>query len=255
MPLNFSEIYQELINEIKSLFGFKQRYTSPAAPAPTQQSEEFIASPGAYTSPIHGSWHNLGTFTHSPNPTHPGGHMGVDMSVPAGTPVYAFAPGVVNVVGTDPAGGNVVGVQHNKDLWSYYAHLSTAKVQKGDKVDQNTVLGTVGNTGNAGNAAHPLVTSEDGRTYPHLHFGVKEHGGWVDPAQFISVPAYDPEFARNPGKYQKFWLSDEAREEAQAFNMKEHVAERRVAFSRDVDKLVKLASRYHFLSEFNGQSK
>jgi murein DD-endopeptidase MepM/ murein hydrolase activator NlpD len=141
-------------------------------------------------------------------------------------------------------GGNIVGVQHENNVWSYYAHLSTAKVQKGDKVDPNTAVGTVGNTGNPGNPSNPLKTQEGGRTWPHLHFGVKEHGSWVDPSKFFNIPQYDADYAKNPNKYQKFWASDTAKQEAEAFSMKDHVSKRRVAFSNNIDRLMKIAFEY-----------
>lgn len=264
--LSFDEIYNELQGEIQGLFSSKQKFNAPStAPGASQPGQNLIVSPGGFVAPIHGTWHNLGGFSPSmaryddlaknPKATKGRGHFGVDMGAPAGTPVYAIAKGVVSNVGTDPMGGNVVGVTHDNGLWSYYAHLSTAKVQKGDKVDSNTVVGTVGNTGNPGNPKDPLTTQEGGRTWPHLHFGVKEHGSWVDPAKYFSIPTYDADYAKNPSKYQKFWLSDRAKQEAQAFNMKQHVAERRVAFSKEVDKLLKLSSKYYMITNFSDLSK
>lgn len=233
-----ADYFSQLIQEVVSLFGGKTSYNRPPVASPTQPTTNFIGSPGGYTPPIHGTWYNLGGFTTvSPNPRHPRGHMGLDMSCSAGTPVYAFAPGVVSAVGTDPDGGNIVGVTHAGGLWSYYAHMSTVKVQKGDKVDPGTVLGTVGNTGNAAGG------------FPHLHFGVKENGAWVDPARFFSVPKYNPNYASNPTKYMPKWTSEQAQQEAESFSMRDHLAERRVAFSQDVEKLFKLSAHYYRLSK------
>lgn len=250
--LDFNTLYNQLQSEIQGLFSSKQKFNAPAGtPSASRPSENVIHSAEGFVPPIHGAWHNLGGFDQSmvrfddPKGAKKGrGHMGVDMGAAAGTAVYAVAPGIVNSVGTDDSGGNIVGVQHDNNLWTYYAHLSTAKVQKGDKVDSNTIVGTVGNTGNPGNPKDKFVTQEGGRTWPHLHFGVKEHGGWVNPARFMSIPKYDPDYAKNPAKYQNFWVSEEAKQEAQAFNMKKHLAERKVAFSKEVSKLLKLASRY-----------
>jgi len=252
----FESYFNKLISEVKSLFTSK---APQATPAP---QKEFVASPGGYSAPIRGTWHNLGGFSPSmaryddlaknPKATKGRGHFGVDMGAPAGTPVYAVGAGTVSTTGTDKMGGNIVGVQHPDGLWSYYAHLSTVKVQKGDRVDKNTIVGTVGNTGNPGNPKDPYVTQEGGRTWPHLHFGVKDHGQWVDPAKLFSIPQYDAAYAKNPGKYQKFWLSDQSKQEAQAFNMQQHIANRRVAFSRDVDRLMKVAFEF---AKVSGRSK
>lgn len=225
-----------LIGEIKGLFGHStNEQSSHAAPPTAGHGKKVIFSPGSYTAPIHGTWHSSGGFTYQPNPTHPKGHMGVDMRAPAGTPVYPLSAGQVTYVGTDPAGGNVVNVQHANGIRTYYAHLSTVRVHKGDNVDVNTVLGTVGTSGNAA------------KTFPHLHFQVWKDGQIQDPANYFEVPPYtnlSPE-----EKKQGAWLSEQAKSEAAAFNMKNYLATRRVAFSRDVDKLFKIAHQYSKLTK------
>lgn len=247
----------QLFQEVKDLFGGKGLPNQPAQPAQTND-QPVSTGVGEWQAPIHGTWHNLGGFDPSaaryddlaknPKATKGRGHMGVDLGAAAGTPVYSIGPGVVSNAGTDPMGGNVVGINHPDGTWSYYAHLSTAKVHAGDKVDQNTIIGTVGNTGNPGNPSNLLVTQEGGRTWPHLHFGVKVKGQWVDPARYFSIPKYDTEYAKNPGKFQKFWLNDQAKQEAQSFSMKEHNQNKRVAFSRDVERLMVLANQFYKLS-------
>jgi murein DD-endopeptidase MepM/ murein hydrolase activator NlpD len=234
--MGFEELesyFSDLIGDIKGLFGGDSR--PKATPAAKDPSHKAISSPGGSMAPIHGNWHSSGGFTYQPNPTHPKGHMGVDMRAPAGTPVYSFAPGKVTYVGTDPAGGNVVNVQHANGLRTYYAHLSTARVHKGESVDTNTVLGTVGNSGNAA------------KTFPHLHFQIWKDSQIQDPANYFSVPPYtnlSPE-----EKKQGAWLSEQAKSEAEAFSMKDYLATRRVAFSRDVDKLLKVAHQYSKLTK------
>lgn len=233
-----------ILNEVQKLF------STPAQPTSGGQETDTIVSDGGYHSPIHGDWHNLGGFDPSmvrydDKPGQKGrGHHGVDMGASAGTPVYAISAGIVDTASTDKMGGNIVGVKHPNGLWSYYAHLSTAKVHAGDKVDQNTVIGTVGNTGNPGNPSNLLMTQEGGRTWPHLHFGIKQNGSWVDPSKFFSIPQYDAAYAKNPGKYQKFWLSDQAKQEAQSFSMRQHNQNKRLAFSRDVNRLLKCAYQF-----------
>lgn len=55
----------------------------------------------------------------------------------------------------------------------YYGHLSSVKVAKGDKVEMNTVIGTVGKTGTA--------------TGPNLHFEIQINGEYKDPEQIFSI--------------------------------------------------------------------
>ena len=222
----------QLLEQAKALFSGKQQFARPLTPtAPAQP--EWSGAGQSYTPPIHDTWHSSGGFTYQPNPTHPSGHMGVDMRAPAGTPVYPLAPGIVSNVGTDPKGGNVVNVKHANNVTTYYAHLSTIRVQKGDKVGPTTVLGTVGNTGNASH------------TFPHLHFQVWKDGQITDPATFFSVPKYTDLSAQEKANP---WVSEEAKQEAAAFNMRDHLAQRRVAFSREVEKLSKIAEAFYLLS-------
>lgn len=236
MDFDLDSLVSELVSDIKSLFG---RGTSSTPSAPPAVQKQFISSPGAYTAPIHGEWHSSGGFTYQPNSTHPKGHMGVDMRCQAGTPVYPLTSGIITYVGTDPAGGNVVNVQHANGVRTYYAHLSTAKVQKGDKVNTNTIIGTVGETGNAKG------------TVPHLHFQVWSNGQIQDPAHYFEVPAYTNV---NPNERIGEWVSEEAKQEAEAFNMREYVARgrqsaQRLAFSRDVDILLRTSFAYYQLTK------
>ena len=209
------------------MFGGGDKYVRPL-----RQPEAPVN--GQFKAPIHDNWHNSGGFTYQPNPTHPKGHMGLDMRAPNGTPVYPLAPGVVSSVGTDPMGGNVVNVSHPGNLRTYYAHLSTVRVQKGDRVDFNTILGTVGTSGNASHGV------------PHLHLQVWKDGQITDPAHFFSVPKYT---AVAPSEKAYSWVSDQAKDDAMAFNMKEHLSSRRNAFASEVNKLTKIADSYYEITK------
>jgi len=70
--------------------------------------------------------------------------------------------------GWDSGGyGNLVVVRHPSRTFSWYAHLSTIAVRRGQWVVAGTRVGTVGATGYA--------------TGPHLHFEVRVRGAAVDP--------------------------------------------------------------------------
>lgn len=187
-----------------------------------------------FQAPIKGSWKVSGTFSLSPtDPRHPKGHMGVDMRASAGTPIYPLAPGIVTNIGSSPVGGLTVNIDHDNGVKSYYAHCSTIKVQKGDKVGYNTQIATVGDTGNAKG------------TFPHLHFQVSKDGQTQNPNQYFSVPAYT-----NLGKEEKFWLSEEAKQEAKNFDLKKHISlKSAVAFSEKVEEIRKKANVYYRLAK------
>jgi murein DD-endopeptidase MepM/ murein hydrolase activator NlpD len=208
---------ENLVNELSSML--------------SQQKSPAQAVSG-YQAPIKGAFYNSGGFTPSAaTPNHPSGHAGIDMRASAGTAIYPMAPGVVTRVGTDPKGGNVVNITHANNVKTYYAHMGSVSVQNGQHVDNDTVIGTVGNSGNAKN------------TWPHLHLQVWSGGQLQDPAKFFTIPKYT-----NVDKAkEKFWLSDEAKQEAQAFNMKRHVQSKPAVASR-FDPLEKRAQDYYDLA-------
>lgn len=99
-------------------------------------------------------------------------HTGIDIGVPAGTPIYSIGSGQVTFSGEYLGFGNLVVVQHGKDITTHYAHCWETKVKVGQIVSSSTVLGFVGRSGRA--------------TGPHLHFEVRYHGIPVNPEWILS---------------------------------------------------------------------
>jgi murein DD-endopeptidase MepM/ murein hydrolase activator NlpD len=100
------------------------------------------------------------------------GHFGVDYAAPTGTPVWAAADGKVVSVARGGGGGNMVVLSHAGNVSTIYMHLSrfARGLRPGDKVRQRQVIGYVGCTG--------LCTG------PHLHYGIRVRGRYVDPMAF-----------------------------------------------------------------------
>ncbi|MCR4398102.1 MAG: M23 family metallopeptidase, partial [Firmicutes bacterium] len=94
-------------------------------------------------------------------------HEGIDIAVPAGTPVRAAAAGVVVNVRESSAYEMIVEVDHGRGLKTTYANCSEVSVAPRTRVEQGDVIAKVG-------------TPADG-TGPHLHFEVLVEGGRVDP--------------------------------------------------------------------------
>ncbi len=96
-------------------------------------------------------------------------HNGVDFAAPVGAPVYVTAAGIVTSVGKDGPCGNKVEVSHAGGITSIYCHLSryAAGLHVGQHVEQQQLIAYVGQTGRV--------------TGPHLHFGIKRNGTFVDP--------------------------------------------------------------------------
>lgn len=142
------------------------------APAVTSGGNGVLAAPGAISSivspfgerlnPILGVWML---------------HAGDDFPYPCGTPVHAARAGTVVLAGWDPAGGNVVMIDHGyvdgAYLDSYYAHFERpAVVRSGQHVSKGQLIGYSGTTGRS--------------TGCHMHFGVMANGRWVNPIPWIS---------------------------------------------------------------------
>lgn len=96
-------------------------------------------------------------------------HNGVDLRASAGTPVYATAAGTVTSVGNDGPCGNKVEIAHPGGISSVYCHLSrfAAGLHVGQHVEGRQLIAYVGQTGRV--------------TGPHLHFGIKKGGQFIDP--------------------------------------------------------------------------
>ncbi len=96
-------------------------------------------------------------------------HQGVDFAGAPGTPVYASAAGTVITAGNGGACGNMVQIDHGAGINTVYCHLKgfAQGVHSGLKVEPRQLIGYVGQTGRV--------------TGPHLHFGVKKNGVYIDP--------------------------------------------------------------------------
>ena len=106
-------------------------------------------------------------------------HNGVDYSAPTGAPVASVAPGAVTFAGWTNGGGRTVRVRHNNGYESEYLHLSAIEVRAGERVAQGDVVGRVGATGLA--------------TGPHLHYGLRRNGGYVNPVvEHRNMPPGEP---------------------------------------------------------------
>lgn len=100
-------------------------------------------------------------------------HTGLDFAADIGTSIVAAAGGVVVTEEYHPAYGNMIEIDHGKDIVSRYAHASKVLVKKGDLIKRGQRIAEVGNTGRS--------------TGPHLHFEVLVQGVPQDPAKFLAA--------------------------------------------------------------------
>ncbi len=107
-------------------------------------------------------------------------HSGMDIAVPAGTPVHAPASGVVTFADPDLylTGGTVL-IDHGHGVSSNFLHLSRIDVKPGQHIAQGEVIGAAGMTGRA--------------TGPHVHWGMNWFKVRLDPLLLLeSSPPADP---------------------------------------------------------------
>ena len=107
------------------------------------------------------------------NDQHRSYHRGTDFRAKIGTPVAASNSGVVRLARNLFYSGNMVIVDHGMSIFTLYAHLSEIQVKAGQHIARGHQLGLTGATGRVSG--------------PHLHWGVKVGGVYVDPLQFLTV--------------------------------------------------------------------
>lgn len=93
-------------------------------------------------------------------------HLGIDFKADVGTPIKVSNSGKVVLAQDLFFTGNTVIIDHGLGVFTMYGHLSKVFVKKNDTVFKNTLIGLSGKTGRV--------------TGPHLHWGVKVQGNWVD---------------------------------------------------------------------------
>jgi murein DD-endopeptidase MepM/ murein hydrolase activator NlpD len=132
--------------------------TQPAGPIQGESSAGFVwPVNGAVVSGFGMRWGQL--------------HAGVDIAVPAGTPIVAAASGTVVLAAYTGGYGNYTCIDHGGGISTCYAHQSSYAVSSGQSVDQGQVIGSVGCTGHCFG--------------DHLHFEVRVNGSPVDPMGYL----------------------------------------------------------------------
>ena len=98
-------------------------------------------------------------------------HKGMDISAKSGTTIKAAATGMVKFAGYKGSLGNLVIIESEKGIETYYGHCSKIYVKKGQKVTAGDKIAAVGQTGAA--------------TGPHLHLEIHVNGKVINPQKYL----------------------------------------------------------------------
>jgi murein DD-endopeptidase MepM/ murein hydrolase activator NlpD len=97
-------------------------------------------------------------------------HAGIDIAVPAGTPIRASKAGTIALAAPYGGYGNYTCIDHGGGISSCYAHQSSFAATSGS-VSQGQVIGYVGCTGHCFG--------------DHLHFEIRVNGAPTDPLGYL----------------------------------------------------------------------
>lgn len=99
-------------------------------------------------------------------------HQGIDIGAATGTDITAAAQGEVIISTYSYSAGNYIMINHGGGVYTVYMHCSQLLVSVGDTVSQGQVIAKVGSSGVC--------------TGPHLHFGIRVNGSYVNPTAYVS---------------------------------------------------------------------
>lgn len=104
-------------------------------------------------------------------------HEGIDIAAPMLTPIIAPKDGYVEEVNySNAAYGYYIYIRHDDEVQTFYGHMQSImpEIVPGAQVKAGQVIALVGSRGWS--------------TGPHLHFGVKYNGYFVNPLLFVNQP-------------------------------------------------------------------
>ncbi|MDD5476353.1 MAG: M23 family metallopeptidase [Syntrophales bacterium] len=110
------------------------------------------------------------TYTYQGRPVTKSIHDGIDLASITNAPIESSNSGIVAYTGYLGIYGNTIIIDHGLGLFSFYAHLSSINVKKGESVTTGQLVGRSGMTGLAGG--------------DHLHFGIFLGRQFVNPVEW-----------------------------------------------------------------------
>ena len=161
----FVEPGPEAMQEIKAESALKERVFTASATEPLW-SGDFRAPVSAQATDSFGTRRTFNGKLASV-------HKGMDFRAHMGTPVHAGNSGTVVLARKLYFEGNCVAIDHGMGLYTISMHLSRIDVHEGERVTKGQLLGLSGATGRV--------------TGPHLHWAVRWHDAYLDPAKLLRI--------------------------------------------------------------------
>ena len=175
-PLTGTAATQEQRSNADSIYNLIRYGASTGTDGWTPGAEVPFVGADGFCSPAGSGWESRVTsefgYRSDPFTGQSSGHTGIDIAVPAGTPVRAALPGVVTTATYNAGGyGYYVMIDHGNGMVTLYAHNSKLLVKVGDAVEAGDMVSLSGSTGRS--------------TGPHLHFEVRVKGQCVNPRSYL----------------------------------------------------------------------
>ena len=99
-------------------------------------------------------------------------HKGIDIGASKGSDIKAAAGGEVIISTYSPSAGNYIMINHGGGVFTVYMHASELLAGVGETVKQGQTIAKVGSTGYSSG--------------PHLHFGIRAGGKYLNPLAYVS---------------------------------------------------------------------
>lgn len=98
-------------------------------------------------------------------------HRGIDIAGKMNDPVRAAAKGTAVSAGYDKFHGHNLVIDHGNGVRTWYMHLNSVLVERGDRIERGQQIGKLGTSGRS--------------TGPHLHYEVIRNGKSTDPKPYL----------------------------------------------------------------------
>ena len=165
-----TNIDDEILRKIEAFQLSQEAYASYEVPANVSYAYDHLSFD--YTAPVEGVCSSGFGYRVHPIDHAVSFHYGTDYEVNEGTPILAFADGIVTDVLEESGYGKYICIEHEDGWRTLYAHCSSVSVKTGQRIQMGDRIGESGQTGRV--------------TGPHLHFELICDGVYTNPEFFLT---------------------------------------------------------------------